>query len=151
MKSCKLFIISAAFLLISFDTASACSCITPENATVALRKSKLAFFGRVVTINNGEVRFSVERYWKRTGRRFITLEIGESSCDMEFALGERYLVYAYNTKVTTYSREGVFISEKNILTTDVCSRTGRLIHVRSDLKELGAGLRPRTGRARRRV
>ena len=73
------------------------------------------------------VEFKVERFWKgpQAKRLFIVTEI-ESNHRYKFTIGEKYLVYAYGSR----------------LSTNKCSRTKVLSSASDDLKELGEGKKP---------
>jgi hypothetical protein len=93
--------------------ASACVCVELPNPTPEEVRKKLTeeagwasviFSGEVYSVDMMEVKFKVGRVWKGENKKEITMSTGArsnedgtisfSSCDYEFKLGEKYIVYA---------------------------------------------------------
>ena len=84
------------------------------------------------------LKFEAERWWKGGAAREVVLVTEQTraadgttsvgSCEYEFAQGERYLVYAYESE--------------GRLQTGICTRTKKLKRAAKDLKALGKGRRP---------
>ncbi len=129
-KSLSIFL-ATMFLLLSFETASACLCFslpdpTPEQIKTQfngeLTKADVVFSGEVIQLDDFKVAFRVEKVWKGKTLKEINMSTGAvdkgdgtkviSSCDYGFEMGKRYLVYA------TGSGEKMRTSE--------CTGTGQL-------------------------
>lgn len=111
-------ILSRTLLLIGLLLAiegitSACVCIEPANLTPEeVRKNlieeadwaNVIFSGEVLSVDMMKVEFRVDRVWKGEDKKEITMstgakrtaegEVSFSSCDYEFKVGEKYIVYA---------------------------------------------------------
>jgi len=115
------------FLLLSFETASACLCIgleklTPKEVRMRLngelKKASVVFSGEVTQLDEFKVMFLVEKVWKGETVEKITMSTGaidngdgtitRTSCDYDFKMGEKYLVYAtgLGEKMQTYQCTG---------------------------------------------
>ena len=143
MKICFVSILSFVALLFAPSIAFACSCSLPpigktEKQLIKLerKKSQAVFVGEVTEIIapkttsgeeawTAEVRFKVLQTWK--GITTETVKVFTANrcciCGYEFAVGERYLVYAY--------------SSNKDLGTSFCTRTKTLSEASKDLKVLG--------------
>ena len=116
-----------------------CSCDLPKRASVkqqineARKKSTAVFSGTVLEVisepNNAFVlvRFKVEILWKGNNASQVAIRTGRGSgdCGLPFAVGERYLVYAYGPE--------------NALESNICQRTTSLSEAAVDLRILGEG------------
>ena len=81
------------------------------------------------------LKFQVENWWKGKGTKEVVLVTDRtksadgsetiSSCDFQFEIGKRYLVYAF--------------SDEKQLKTNVCTRTKEIGKAGKDLKILGKG------------
>lgn len=128
-------IILAAAILISplfINTVYACSCVQISGSPEHERASRLAdfknaaavFTGEVVELAENKVVLKVEKLWKGDTADEITMvtqvkqksdgRYVRTSCDYNFELGKKYLVFAYE-------REGD-------LTTFQCTRTTSFEH-----------------------
>ncbi|MCM3869730.1 MAG: hypothetical protein ND895_03380 [Pyrinomonadaceae bacterium] len=111
-------IIEASFVVLSLflasDVAQGCVCAglpekpTPEQARAMLVKDYngafAVFSGEVVALDTFKVKFKVDKVWKGDFGDDVTMSTGaqdngdgtytSSSCDFNFKLGEKYLVYA---------------------------------------------------------
>jgi len=154
-KSLALAMISVLFT----PAILACSCVETPPVGAALLQAKAVFVGEVEQISlkrrwskKGEeltyeprltVAFAVDRSWKGvpTPRIEISTSKDSASCGFDFKLGERYLVFADD------SRRG--------LAAGLCSRIAHLSEASADLAELGEPkrefLRGRLARIRARL
>jgi hypothetical protein len=104
----------------------------------AFREKKAERTGKKIEYETLVLTFAVERSWKGDALSRMTLvtkktrdETGSethSSCDIDFTVGERYLIYAYG--------------DKDRLGTGYCTRTGKLQGAEEDFKILGEGKEP---------
>lgn len=104
-----------------YSNAFGCGCptigVTPEQDKAARLKdfesAAAIFTGEVVEVEENKVKFKVEKIWKGQSVDEIVMVIQlkkddgryvRTSCDYYYELGEKYLVYAYDTKgeLTTY-------------------------------------------------
>jgi hypothetical protein len=99
------------------------------------KKSKAIFVGEVVEIKVpktasgepawvAEVKFKVQRAWKGAEAEEMSVFTPNVCCicGYEFRVGESYLVYAHGS---------------DRLSTDMCTRTRKLVEAETDLKVLG--------------
>lgn len=115
------------FLLLSFETALACRCIeivnlTPKEVRMQLNnelnRANVVFNGEVIQLDEFKVAFRVGKVWKGATVEEITMSTGAidngdgtiilTSCDYNFKMGEKYLVYATGSgeKMQTYKCTG---------------------------------------------
>jgi hypothetical protein len=73
-----------------------------------------------------QVKLEVERIWKGIANKEVMVRTSTGDCGYKFAMGEEYLVYAY---------------DKDILTTSACTRTKLLAQAIKDIKEIGRSRR----------
>lgn len=126
-------------IMVSFSpkTTYACSCVVPGTAEVELEESAAVFSGEVVAVKDSKkeslqisaepyaVTFKVDNWWKGED---LTKEVtvytpkSSASCGFEFALGEKYLVYA----------DG----DDGKLVVFLCSRTALLSAAKDDVVQL---------------
>lgn len=119
---------------------SACSCVMPPPADVALSEASAVFSGEVVEVkksnkDNGKtVHFNVREVWKGIDSTTISVFTGNdsASCGIDFIVGKEYLVYAH-----TLDSNG-----KSILSTTLCDRTAELVNAAEDLTIIGEGQIP---------
>ncbi|MDQ3816555.1 MAG: hypothetical protein M3362_02550 [Acidobacteriota bacterium] len=102
------FAVPLGFFILCESGASACVCGNPPlTPLIELQNSEAVFIGRVDAVVstrrylNGEsytqrfiVTFTVTQLLKGINSRKIILNVGNSDCDVHFATGERWLVYA---------------------------------------------------------
>jgi hypothetical protein len=107
----------------------ACLCGSPGSPSEELQRNDAVFSGEVISrgFKSAKVEFNVEKSWKGPRARKISLKYIGSGCNYPFVVGKKYLVYARG---------------KEILETDVCTRTKDLDKASDDLKELGEGKEP---------
>jgi hypothetical protein len=132
----------ASLLLVCSVRTIACGCPdlggeTLEHETASrLRAAKAVFAGKVVKVekvdgNASRLRttIKVERWWKGELPWQIVLVGDGSSCDYQFILGEKYLVFAYE--------------QEGRLKTGSCSRNVTLDKAAVQLSVLGKSNRPK--------
>jgi hypothetical protein len=149
------FISFAVILLLSAVAVRAqCDCIgqTAEirgsryaNAVEDLNHSEVVFVGQVIETHNVpklpnsnsdgaktfelEVRFKIQRAWKRAAEEYVTLRTNVDDCSIGFEVGDRYLVYA--------------VADGDSLRTWYCSRTRLAARAKKDLDEFEShGVKP---------
>ncbi|NJN18412.1 MAG: hypothetical protein HC822_20230 [Oscillochloris sp.] len=134
--------VTAALFAPHPGAAYACSCIAPPPPGDALEQSQAVFSGTVLSIDpvaaggpelSREVTFEVDSVWKGPIGPQIGLLTSESSasCGYDFALGQSYMVYAYEQDGT--------------LATGLCTRTAPLDAAAGDVELLGPGEAPNGG------
>lgn len=137
--------ISILALAIGLSVSSkvvACSCDLPpvhqslkQQVTKARNSSSAVFSGVVLKIDEAaysvRVTFKVDEYWKRqlSTQVIVVTGRGGGDCGYRFEVGQRYLVYAYGSDVTS-------------LGTNICQRTAPYSDGAADLKVLGRSKRP---------
>ncbi|MEJ7849250.1 MAG: hypothetical protein WKF92_14300 [Pyrinomonadaceae bacterium] len=149
MKICLISILTFVVLLFIPRIAVACSCDLPqlgktEKQLIKLerKKSQAVFVGEVTEIIapktasgeeawTAEVRFKVLQTWKGVTTETVSVFTANRCCicGYKFAVGERYLVYAY--------------SSDEDWATSFCTRTKILSEADEDLKVLGKNKVPR--------
>jgi hypothetical protein len=140
MKKSLLIILSIALLLLFQTDAFACRCGQPTNENSferanavekSFEKASVIFTGEVIKLDLFRATLKVEKVWKGKPKEEIVMLTGttktpegyqSSSCDYEYGLGQKYLIYAYG-------------SEDKLKTND-CSRTKSLEYAGEDIKEL---------------
>jgi len=117
--------------------ASACSCLRPPEAPVALAGSTAVFLGKVTAIERGktglQITIEVDRAWKGIATKTVSLNTApdDGMCGYHFEIGKSYLVYANGDK----PKEG----EQPKLSTNICTRTCHIDQAGDDLKAIGEG------------
>ena len=140
MKSILFLIPAIIFVLLSFDSVSACWCRTEVADTEAkfraaiskaVKKSNAVFVGEILEQTRSQLRVKVEKVWKgKVGEQIILIthdwqdgDLGSiDSCAYPFKVGRKYLIYA--NKVN-----GELVTSK-------CSRTRPANEAERDLNEL---------------
>ena len=102
-------------------SAAACDCVSPGSACVAVQRADVVFIGRVTSVTGG-VQFEVERSVGGGRLASVTVANGPGDCALSFAVGDRYVVYAYRDRA-------------GLLVTNMCTRTRPLSdpHTRADI------------------
>jgi hypothetical protein len=142
----------AAVIGATSDTRAQCDCVgyTPEvrgsrygSAVEDLMHSEVVFIGEVVETRKVarlakspneenfeiEIRFKVQRAWKRAVDEYVTVRNNGDHCIFTFETGKQYLVYA--------------VAEGDLLRTWYCSRTRLAERAKKDLDEFESkGVRP---------
>jgi hypothetical protein len=113
---------------VAVPDATACSCGGPGPVCFAARRADAVFVGRVTAFTS-DVQFEVERALSGVKPGRLTLENSTGNCGYGFALGHRYIVYAWRNRST------------GALSTSICTRTRPLSdpHARADLAYFARG------------
>jgi len=134
MKSLRIIILIAAFLLINFDSVLGCVCV-PATIPQQIERAQTIFSGKVIGRTSLGIRFKVQNWWKGASRRSEISLYADSKvitdCDVSLKIGETYLVYAFSS------------SPGNKLETNQCSGTKELKSAEDDLKILGKAKPPK--------
>lgn len=117
------------------DVAFACSCAPMPAPAEARDQATAVFTGTVTAIepdasgNYNLVTFQIDRVWKGTKCREVTVSTGLSdlNCGYAFQAGQTYLVYAYADNSARGTK----------LNTNMCSRTRPVAEAGEDLAALG--------------
>jgi hypothetical protein len=149
LRGSALRILPAAVLLLFVSKSGlACTCELPspgktlkQTIAEARHRSKAVFLGTVVAIDKkpGElymiVKFRTEEFWKGKLSKEVTVftGLGGGDCGYKFEIGQRYLVYAYESDNANFG-------------TNICQRTASFSEAAADLKVLGKG-KSRDGRS----
>jgi hypothetical protein len=158
MKSVYLRLLLAAAFIVFCDTriAEACVCVpremTPEEDRQELaeqmRKAVAVFAGEVAQLDEVTAHFKVDAVWKgELGERVVmSINAGRapdgtlaySSCDYDFQVGRKYVVFAYGKSIGTMRAYS-------------CTRTAELAHATKTVDLLDTiGRRPLKGTGRQR-
>ncbi|GGK80615.1 hypothetical protein ACD591_10005 [Rufibacter glacialis] len=129
-----------AFLLLTAQTALACSCLKAPTVKDNWRAASQVFIGQVERVDTsggfyssggGSVTLFTVRVlesFKREVHEGYPLRTfvssGEGACDSYFRVGEKYLIYAYGD------------SPRGMLKSSLCDRTGLLEHIEEGELEL---------------
>jgi len=130
---CTFGMIALALISVIAAPVSACSCIRPPDAPVALAGSTAVFVGKVTAIARGkdglQVTVEVDRAWKGITAKTVNVSTAENgaACGFGFEMGKSYLIYA--------SGEG----KQPKLSTNLCTRTCHIDQAGDDLKAIGEG------------
>lgn len=120
------FAAAACFALVMLAAprpSDACDCLG-QDLDHALAAADVVFVGEAKDVAPARTRFSIERTFKgKPSASFVVVGRG-SSCDVRFAAGERWLVFARATPAG--------------LTTSQCTRTARASDAAEDLRVLGS-------------
>ncbi len=131
-----LLFIFTAFILTCSTESFACSCSLPsrtmslkQQVEVARKDAKAIFVGQVLEIDKKQdgfgmlIKFQVEKSWKqiRSKEIFIVTGSGGGDCGFPFAIGMKYLIYAYGPNNGKFG-------------TGICSRTKRILE--NDAEEI---------------
>lgn len=128
-----------AFLLAFPKSSYACSCELPlakdsvkKQVKQAKKKSQAVFTGEVLEITEPSdknfllVKIRVESNWKGAEGNEIVIVTGkgDGDCGYSFTIGQKYLIYAYQTS-------------NSQLSTNICQRTALLSEAEKDIAILG--------------
>lgn len=128
-----------AFLLVFSESSYACSCELPlsknsvkKQVKEAKKKSQAVFTGEVLEITELSdknfllVKIRVESNWKGAEGNEIVIVTGkgDGDCGYSFTVGQKYLIYAYQTS-------------NSQLSTNICQRTALLSDAEKDVAILG--------------
>lgn len=110
--------------------AQACKCLPPPPPLEAMKTAGAVFSGKVLSLQTKDtkviVEIEVQEIWKGVEKKTVQIETGTHSCGWEFTGGESYLFYT-----------------RDDMTVDRCTRTQVLKDATADLKQLGAGHKPK--------
>jgi len=135
MRITVLCFLAVAFWCPTHQATTAVRC-APQLKSVAgaLKQSDAVFVGEVLEANDAtsfrEARFRVEQSWKGAETSEVIVVAPRTIEAAHYQVGERYLVFAslQNGKLFTAN----------------CSRTKRIEYAAKDLKQLGAGKKPKS-------
>jgi hypothetical protein len=115
-------------LLISARLGYACACGGEHSPRIRFDRADIAFTGVVIEVNDKAVKLEVEKKYKGDVEKEVVLtrRDQETTCDILFSKGDKYLVYAYEVK----------IGAKVVFMTDVCAGTNRYADAKEDIKYL---------------
>jgi hypothetical protein len=115
-------------MLISARLGYACTCGGEHSPRIRFDSADIAFTGVVIEVNNNAVKLEVEKKYKGDVEKEVVLTRSEqeTTCDIFFSKGDKYLVYAYEVK----------IGAKVVFMTDVCAGTHRYPYAKEDIKYL---------------
>jgi hypothetical protein len=117
-----------ASMLMTGSVGYACACGGESSPRVRLDQAKIVFSGVVLDVNRKAVKLEVEKAYKGSVEKETVLSRSdqETTCDILFSKGEKYLVYAYDNK----------LDDKVVLMTDVCAGTARYSDAKGDIEYL---------------
>src|SRR5262245_48579080 len=84
-----------SFASLTDQRAMACSCARPGSPREELQRVDAVFSGEVSSVSREKIEFKVEKFWKGPRADRISIEYEQSTCAYKFAVGKKYLVYAY--------------------------------------------------------
>jgi len=115
-------------MLITGSIGYACTCGGERSPRVRLDQAKIVFSGTVIEVNNKAVKIEVGIAYKGNVEKevILTRRDQETTCDISFSKGDKYLVYADEVK----------IDDKVVFMTDVCAGTARYANAKEDIKYL---------------
>ena len=115
-------------ILATWRLGYACTCGGEYSPRVRLDRAKIVFTGVVIEVNDKAVKLRVEKKYKgNVEKEFIlTRSDQETTCDIFFSKGDKYLVYADEVK----------LDGKVVFMTDVCAGTARYANAKEDIKYL---------------
>jgi hypothetical protein len=134
-RAILLSVFAVAFMFAFSKISYACSCELPlskdsikKQVKVAKKKSQAVFAGEVLEITEPSgknfllVRIRIELNWKGAKGNEIMIVTGKGNgdCGYSFTVGQRYLVYAYQTS-------------NSQLSTNICQRTALLSDAEKDI------------------
>jgi hypothetical protein len=122
-----LLVISVAVIV---NSGYACTCGGEDSPRIRYDRAKVVFTGTVIEVSDKAVKLRVEKAYKgNIAKEFLlTRRDQETTCDIFFNKGDKYLVYAYEVKL------GVQVA----FMTDVCAGTDSYDNSREGIKYLEA-------------
>ena len=117
-----------ASMLITGSVGYACTCGGEDSPRVRLDRAKIVFSGTVIEVNYEAVKLDVGKAYKGNVEKEVILarSYPETTCDIFFSKGEKYLVYADEVK----------LDDKVVFMTGVCAGTARYANAKEDIKYL---------------
>ncbi len=115
-------------MVMAVNLGYACTCGAEDSPRIRFDRATAIFAGTVIGINDKAVKLRRARAYKGNVEKeiLITRSGQETTCDIFFGKGDKYLVYANEVK----------LDEKPMLVTDVCAGTGRYANRKEDIKYL---------------
>jgi hypothetical protein len=112
----------------TWSVGYACVCGGEDSPRVRLDQAKIVFSGTAIEVNDKAVKLEVEKSYKgNVGKEFIlTRSNQETTCDIFFSKGDKYLVYAGEIK----------LDGKVVFMTHVCAGTDRYANAKEDIEYL---------------
>lgn len=140
-----LFLLTCASTLTLKPRATfACSCLKEQTVQHEFSRSKTVFSGKVIDVkttkfsnpNYKKVLFEVSKTWKGINSSQVIIKTGQGDgdCGINFTKGDKYLVYARDSKM--------YGGNSQSLTTTMCDSTKELSLAQKDLTILGEGKKP---------
>ena len=114
-------------VLLNPEDASACFCASPDLSR-SIKNAQSIFSAAAVEVSPETVVFEVEEVWKGRVAEKLTLHRDQSSCTIDFKVGEKYLIYARRYKD--------WVSGEYRLTTSQCDRSRKMAEAEADLVRL---------------
>jgi len=117
------------FLVFASSNSLACTCFGPENPKENLEWADAVFSGKVISVEDGNYTFEVERVWKGVSETQVVIKdfYAGSSCASGFQAGEQYVIFAYTGKTD------------KILTVEPCTWNKRLAVAKKVFRAIGKG------------
>jgi hypothetical protein len=90
-------------LFCSYQFAYTCSCSNSSEKEQLewLKKSDAVFQGEVISVSEPYYYFKVTKSWKGIETKTVRIEMEDSSCSLEFKLGDKPIVVAYGLPLAT--------------------------------------------------
>ena len=106
----------------------ACTCGGEDSPRIRRDRAKIVFSGTVIEVNDKAVKLEVGKAYKGNVEKeiILTRRDQETTCDIFFSKGDKYLVYADEVK----------LDDKVVFMTDVCAGTARYANAKEDIKYL---------------
>lgn len=109
----------------AWSSAKACDCEGGLSVSDYWRYSSAIFSGTVISADSNEVLVRVSKVWKGNKPQETTLKQTGWNCDVDFMIGQDYLVYAQ-------------LTQENKLQTNICLGTKLFTEAALDVVELDA-------------
>ncbi len=123
-----------ALFVCAAEKTYACWCGGGGAPCEATWKASAVFVGTVISIENQEVKISVEESFRGDLGIVTTVLTGQSTCDFGFTIGRQYLIYA--NQASTNKIVSSILDQRSRLTTNTCTRTRLLSEASEDLTYL---------------
>jgi|SRR5215831_9720063 len=123
----RILLLMASMLIIG-SIGYACTCGGEHSPRVRLDQAKMVFSGTVIEVNDKAVKLEIGKAYKGNVEKeiILTRRDQETTCDIFFSKGDKYLVYADEVK----------LDDKVVFITDVCAGTARYANAKEDIKYL---------------
>jgi len=97
MRTFSISIFALILILLSFESASACSCGNPPTVEQSFSQSAAVIYGRVESVAHNDLNttavFKVEKSWKGADRDEIVVVTEPTSCGIAFKTGETHYLF----------------------------------------------------------